>query len=342
VKVKELTYETAEWDRYVRQMCDASVYHLSVWKQLIENVFGHKTYYLYALDSEEHICGILPLVQLKSYLFGNYIVSLPFFNYGGMVVSDMQAEGVLTEYAISMAKRLGVSHIELRETLIRSENWKVRKDKVSMLLELPEKPEILWSSIGSKLRAQIKRPQREGVETTVGGVELVDDFYAVFSRNMRDLGTPVYSRKFFHTIASELSEESNLVVVKHKGTPVAAGFIVGYRDTAEIPWASSLRKYNSIGVNMQLYWDVLKLSIDKGYKTFDFGRSSEGSGTYRFKKQWGAKPRQLHWHYWLKDNGDIPILNPTNPKYKIAIEMWKKMPVSIANWLGPKIVKNLP
>jgi FemAB-related protein (PEP-CTERM system-associated) len=235
-----------------------------------------------------------------------------------------------------------VSHLELRAAREHELDLPVRSDKVSMRLPLPETPDELWSSIGSKLRAQVKRPRKEGAEVVLGGPEMIPEFYAVFSRNMRDLGTPVYPRRWFEEVFDAFAEQGRIAVVRVEGTPAAAGFLLGHRTIMEIPWASALREYNRIAVNMLLYWAVLEYSIEQGYETFDFGRSSMDAGTYRFKKQWGAEPHPLYWYYWMRDGGELPGLTPNNPKYRLAIRAWQRLPLPVANWLGPKIVKGLP
>ena len=159
---------------------------------------------------------------------------------------------------------------------------------------------------------------------------------------MRDLGTPVYGMSFFREILQCFSEQSNIIVVHLERRPVAAAFLLGHKDTLEIPWASTLRNVNHLSINMLLYWEVLKFAIENKYKYFDFGRSSKESGTYRFKQQWGAKPKQLFWHYWLYENTELPQLNPKNPKYSLLIAVWKKLPVNVTKVIGPRIVKNLP
>lgn len=343
MEIKLLQKETDAWDSFVYAHEKASIYHLSAWRSVIENAFGHGTHYLYTTNRNNDVSGILPLVQIKSALFGNYMVSMPFFNYGGILAASYEAKKALLAGAETLAREKGASHIEFRDVLDDADfGDEVRTDKVSMRLSLPEGEEELWSNIGSKLRAQIKRPAREGVRVSVGGIELLDEFYEVFSRNMRDLGTPVYSRKFFEEIFMCISDACRIVISRKGDLPVAAGFLIGYRGMMEIPWASSLREYNRLGVNMCMYWEALKYSVNQGFKQFDFGRSSVDSGTYKFKKQWGAKPIQLHWHYWLKSGQAIPMMNPSNPKYKLAIDMWQKLPLPIANYLGPMIVKNLP
>ena len=159
---------------------------------------------------------------------------------------------------------------------------------------------------------------------------------------MRDLGTPVYSNSFFSKILQQFPEHSKIIIVHLNNRPVAAAFLLGYKDTLEIPWASTIKDVNHLSMNMLLYWEVLKFAIKNQYQYFDFGRSSKNSSTFRFKQQWGAKPKQMYWHYWLPENVELPRLNPDNPEFALAISVWKKIPVIITKWLGPLIVKNLP
>jgi serine/alanine adding enzyme len=309
---------------------------------VIERVFGRETLYLLARDAGGAVRGVLPLVQLKSRLFGNFLVSVPYFNYGGVLADSSGARRALLAAAIGVARERGAGHIELRHRDEPEVDWPVREDKVSMLLDLPDTEEALWRSFTSKLRAQIRRPEKEGAVTRQGGAELVGDFYAVFARNMRDLGTPVYPKGFFETIVSTFPGEAKLFVVDLEGKPVAAGLTLAHGSTLEIPWASSLREANPFGVNMLLYWSVLRDATRRGFGRFDFGRCSEGSGTHKFKRQWGAAEAPLSWHYWLPAGEAIPRLTPRNPKYRAAIALWRKLPVPVANVLGPRIVKNLP
>jgi FemAB-related protein (PEP-CTERM system-associated) len=159
---------------------------------------------------------------------------------------------------------------------------------------------------------------------------------------MRDLGTPFYGKPFFYNILESFPENSQIIVLRMNNQPVAAGFLIGYRDTLEIPWASTIRDVNQLSMNMLLYWEALKFAIQSGFRYFNFGRSSRDAGTFRFKQQWGAQPKQLYWHYWLGEQGELPTLNPSNPKYALLINLWKRLPVTLTRWLGPPIVKNLP
>ena len=331
--------EEADWDDYILKSPQGSIYHLSNWKHLIKNVFGHETYLL-TIKNNDNITAALPLVRLKSALFGDSLVSMPYFNYGGVIADSPEAETQLLDQAVQLAKELGVSHIEYRDTQPR-EGMPVKADKITMTLPLAPSHDEQWATFSSKLRAQIRRPMKEGVEIQSGSLDQLDDFYTVFSRNMRDLGTPVYPKQFFKEILDRFSKNCHIIVVRHQNQPIAAGFLIGYKNQLEIPWASSLREFNRISPNMALYWESLKYAIDQGYTSFDFGRCSRGSGTYKFKKQWGAQEKPFYWHYWLKDGGPLPEINPKNPKYQFAIRAWQKLPLPIANWLGPKIVKNI-
>ncbi len=330
-----------EWNHYVRNHPTTTIYHRAEWKRLIQQSFGHKGYYFVAHNEQQKIVGILPLIHIKSWLFGNFFISMPYFNYGGAVANQLFIENKLISEACSYAKKLGADHIEYRDDIPR-EKLPVRRTKVNMILDLPQQPETLWSSFPAKLRSQIRRPQKEETTVHCGTETYLDDFYKVFTRNMRDLGTPVYSKSFFKNILRMFPESSQIIIVRLKNRPVAAGFLLGNQDILEIPWASTIRDVNHLSINSLLYWEALKFAIQNKYKYFDFGRSSLESGTYRFKKQWGANPKQSYWHYWLADNVELPKLNPDNPKFSLAIRIWKRLPLFITKWLGPPIVKNLP
>ena len=334
--------ERAQWDAYVMGSAVSACYHLSGWKNVIEGSFGHKTYYL-ASKNDGRMTGVLPLVQLKSLLFGNFMVSLPYFNYGGACSDTDDDRRELLKEAEQIALDQKVSHIELREEQAGDSSLPARTEKVSMRLPLPADPEQLWNSFSSKLRSQVKRPEKAGMYVTIGKEDQLDGFYDVFSRNMRDLGTPVYAKSFFRNILSAFPDTTWICTVStQSGAPAASGFLLGFKEIMEIPWASSVKAFNRESPNMLLYWSVLKFACEKGYATFDFGRSTRGVGTYRFKEQWGARPVQLYWHYWLRNGGKLPELNPHNPKYRTAIQVWKSLPLALTKMIGPHIVKNLP
>ena len=334
-------HQYAAWDAFVQQQPDASLYHLSGWRTICMQAFGHDCPYLAAWRGG-HIVAVLPLVRLQSRLFGHFMVSVPFFNYGGLLGGDAPARSALLVQAVALAQTEGCSHIELRERRPLP-GWPSRTDKVSMQRALPETPEQLWSELGSKLRAQIKKAQRNGLRFEQGGAELLDDFYAVFCTNMRDLGTPVYGKDFFATILRQAPGRPRLFIGRTQaGQAVSASLVVQHQGTMEVPWASTLRSAKGLNANMELYWQMLSCACSEGCTVFDFGRSSRDSATFRFKKQWGAEPVELHWNYWLASGGELPRLNPDNPKYRLAIAAWQRLPLWATRLIGPRLVKYLP
>lgn len=330
-----------DWNSYVEKNPAASIYHRAEWRTLIKQSFGHEGCYFIARGKNRTVVGILPLIHLKSRLFGDFLVSMPYFNYGGAIADHPLIEQGLMNAANNHAATLGSSHIEYRDNVPR-DGWPVRDEKVNMILPLAGSETELWDGFTPKLRAQIRRPQREDPQVLSGGKEYLDDFYDVFAHNMRDLGTPVYGRQFFSNILETFPEACRIMVVRLGNRPVAAGFLIRHRDTLEIPWASTIREVNHLSMNMLLYWEVLKYALLEGTRYFDFGRSSRDSGTYRFKQQWGARPVQLHWHYWLNGSKELPVINPDNPRYALAINIWKHLPIIITRTIGPHIVKNIP
>ena len=331
-----------QWDRYVLDHPIGTGYHLTAWRQVIEDTFGHRTSYLMVKDEQGDVRGVLPLVILSSRLFGRFFISLPFVNYGGILADGEEAKRLLLEAAVVEAKEARASHIELRHQDMGEIGWPCSHRKVSMRLEVPSQFEVLWRGFPSKLRSQVRRAQKEGMTVRIGGREHLEEFYTVFSRGMRDLGTPVYGKNFFQAILQTFPKESRICIVSSKGVTLAAGFLYGFRNTQEIPRASSDRRYNHLAPNMLLYSSALEYACQEGFQHFDFGRSTPGSGTYRFKEQWGARPILLRWHYWLRDGNELPQLNPQNPKYSLAIKMWQKLPLAFTTLVGPHIVKYLP
>jgi serine/alanine adding enzyme len=330
------------WDRHVLANVSSRNCHLTAWKRIVERAFGHQTYYLVSEDVDGQIDGVLPMARLRSWLFGDFMVSLPFLNYGGPCASDEGTAKRLVEAGTTLASSLGVRHLEIRTERPTDYGLTVRSAKVSMRISLPDTADDLWRQFPAKLRSQVNRAQREGMNVRIGGAEELDAFYSVFAVNMRDLGTPVYGKQFFAEILAEFAGDARICCIYLGAIPVAAGFLLAFRDTLEIPWASALRAFNRLSPNMLLYWSVLKYGCEQHYRVFDFGRSSPDSGPYRFKAQWGAQPVPLYWHYWLRPGVALPDLSPRNPRMQAAIRVWQRLPIGITRLLGPRIVKNLP
>jgi FemAB-related protein (PEP-CTERM system-associated) len=342
MKIEPLRQEDEPaWDAFVRAHPAGSLYHLAGWRHLIAEVFGHGSHYLVGRDEAGAIVGALPLVRVRG-LFGDYMVSLPYFTYGGPLGAGEAEEAELMHAAGALARELGVSHVEFRGLHVREPAWPVRTDKVTLHRPLAADEDGLSKSLSRERRRQVKKAQDGQSEILHGGAELLDDFYAVFARNMRDLGTPVYARGFFAAMLARFPEAARIIAVRREGRPAGAAFLLGFRERLEVPWVSTVREMNAHYVNTLLYWEQLRYAVSAGYRVFDFGRSSVDSGTYGFKRQWGAEPVQLHWQYWLAPGRGMPGLTPSSPKFRLAVRAWQHLPLAIANRLGPRIVKDLP
>jgi serine/alanine adding enzyme len=352
------------WNEYVALHSHGVFSHHLGWKNIIEKTYGHKTYYLMAVRAKEgkrSVEGVLPLAHLKHPLFGNSLISMPFLDHGGILADDAEVERSLLEEAVRLAGSLGTKSIELRHldpiSVVKANGmnraipmsgvgiagWsiRVRSHKVRMLLPLPPSSELLMKSFKSKLRSQIQKPLKEGMISKIGGNELADDFYKVFCKNMRDLGSPVHSKELMVNILRELPNDAKIAMVYRREIPLACGLMIAFKDTMSNPWASSLREYRELGPNMLLYWTMLQYASDHGFKLFDLGRSSEGEGTYNFKEQWGARPVPLHWHY--ASNGHTSTSDEIDKeKFGRAVWLWQKMPTSATKIFGPMIRKYIP
>lgn len=330
------------WDSFVESAQDATSYHRFKWKDVIAKSFGHQCYYLAAIDDKEEWQGVLPLVHMRSRLFGNFLISVPFVNYGGLLFKDESAKGTLLEEAERLRRSLGATHVELRHVGRSLPEIPTREHKVTMVLDLAADVDSQWRAFNAKLRNQIRKAEKNELRCIVGHLELLDEFYLVFARNMRDLGTPVYAKGFFRNILEAFPDTTRIFAVYHETTMIAAGIGSWFRDTLEVPWASSISAYNGLCPNNILYWHAIRFAIGNGLRKFDFGRSTPHEGTYNFKKQWGALPVQLYWQYLLDGRNSMPDLNPSNPKYQAAIRLWQRLPLPVTKVLGPMIVQNIP
>jgi FemAB-related protein (PEP-CTERM system-associated) len=330
--------DQSAWDDFVNARGDRPGYHDWGWRRVFANAFGHEPVYLIARAGND-VVGVLPIVHIKSLLFGNSLTSLPFLNYGGVMADTEQAAALLVAAARDEARARKCEHVELRHVARQFPNLPCKTHKVAMHLALSGN---LWEDLDRKVRNQIRKAEKSGLTVQRGGEELVADFYAVFSRNMRDLGTPVYSRRLFEEVLRTFPQRSQLHIVRFKGTPVAAGLTYRTATMVQLPWASSIRDYNSLCPNVLLYWDAIQYAQSAGASTFDMGRSTPNEGTFKFKAQWGAEPVALHWEYQLLMGDQLPNVSPANPKFQFAIALWQKLPVSVTRRVGPMIVRAIP
>jgi serine/alanine adding enzyme len=326
------------WDGFVRGQAGWTHFHLYGWKRIMETVLGHECLYLVARDESRTFRGVLPLVRVRSAVFGHFLVSMPFLNYGGPLGAP-DAIRELTDRAAALADEGHVKLLELRSRVPLPLDLPVSHRKITVVLDLPGQAEQLWADFGSKLRSQVKRPQKEGVEMRFGP-EQVEPFFAVFARHMRDLGTPTQPRALFAAIAEAFGDTVWFGCAYHKGRAVAAGAGFRWDTELEMTWASSLSAYNPIAPNMLLYWAFMQRAIGDGATLFNFGRCTPGVGTHRFKRQWGSRDEPLWWYQ--RGAGVSATPSPDDPAFAWGPRVWRRLPLALATALGPRIVRLIP
>ena len=338
IRVERLTGVAADWDPFVRSQRNWTPFHLLAWRDVIAQVYGHQTVYLAARDGDG-LVGVLPLVLVKSAVFGRFLVSMPFVNYGGPLGSA-DAVRALAGEAARIATEERVKLLELRSRTELPLDLPVSHRKITVVLDIPAgSPDALFKSFDAKLRSQVRRPQKAGIVVRFG-VDQLDPFYRVFARHMRDLGTPVQPKKLFTALANSFGDDLWIGVAWLGDEPVAAG--VGFRwdSEFEMTWASSLYAWNKLSPNMALYWAFMERACNSGVTLFNFGRCSVGAGTHRFKKQWGSRDEQLWWYQ--QGSGVASTPSPDDGAYAWGPRVWKHLPVGIANLIGPPIVAGIP
>ena len=329
-----------EWDAFAARQPGFTHFHRHGWKDVIEQVFRHECIYLEA-RSGGALAGVLPLVRVRSRIFGHYLVSMPFLNYGGPLGTD---DGVraLAEHAVERARADGVKLLELRSRVALPVELPASHRKITVVLDIPTgRPDELLKAIGSKLRSQVRRPMKEGVEIRFG-LDQVAPFFDVFSRHMRDLGTPTQPRGLFEAMAHHFPDDVWIGVAWFRGRPIAGGAGFRWGSEFEMTWASALVEHNRIAPNMGLYWAFLERATAEGCRTFNFGRCTPGSGTHRFKLQWGGRDEPLYWYQWAPGGGTAATPSPDQGAYRWGPMLWKKLPVGLATALGPRVVRGIP
>lgn len=330
-----------EWNAFAARQSGYTHFHRAEWLDVMRRVMGHETFALAALDERDQPHAVLPLVRVKSPLFGHYLMSMPFLNYGGPLGSP---EGVrlLVGHATERARRDRVKLLELRSRVPLDVGLPVSHRKVTVVLDLPAAgPDTLFKSFTSKLRSQVRRPQKEGVSVTFGP-DNVAGFYEVFSQHMRDLGTPVLSRRLFEVIAETFGDSAWFGVAWLGGRPVACGAGFQWDGEFEMTWASSLREHNRIAPNMLLYWAFMERAMAEGLTRFNFGRCTPDGGTHKFKLQWGGVDEALHWYDYAPGGGEVHTPSPDAGALSMAPRIWQRLPLGLTNALGPHVVKYIP
>ena len=332
--------DASDWPDYLRRASGASLFHDPRWGLVMARAYGNRPFYLTARRDGAPV-GLLQLIGQKSLLFGSHLCSLPYFDAAGILAGDEPARDALLSRAEQLMNELGADWVEIRQATPIARSLPTRKDKVALVLDLPGRSEQLWKLLKAKVRNQIRKAQREGLTASRGDERLLGEFYPVYARNMRDLGSPPHAKRFFRLICGQFRRLVRVFVVRSGGRAVAASLTVRDGGTVHVPWAASDWRLRQVCPNMLLYWSMLADACDTGAASFDFDRSTLNSGTYRFKKQWGARDLPLYWHYLTRLPGRVPALRPDSPKYRFLAACWRRLPVRLASLLGPRVISKL-
>lgn len=344
VSVRQLQDSVAgtdiRWDDYVKAQPSGTFFHLSGWQQVLRRAFGHRCFFLYA-ERDGVIVGVLPLAQVKSLLFGNNLAALPFCVYGGIVASDDEAREALQQAACKKAEELGVDALEMRNwSASNNSDWPQKNLYVTFRKEIDPDHDVNLKAIPNRQRAMVRKGINNGLSS-----ELVQDtkrLYRVYSESVRNLGTPVFTARYFAILQEVFGSDCRTLMIVHEGRDVAGVMSFYFRDEVLPYYGGSLAIARTIkGTNDFMYWELMRRSCDEGLKIFDFGRSKKGTGAFKFKKNWGFTPQDLHYEYYLVNASEMPELNPNNPRYEQLISIWRKLPLPVANTIGPWVARYL-
>jgi FemAB-related protein (PEP-CTERM system-associated) len=327
------------WDEFVFACPEATFFHRAAWQGIIKDVFRHPTYFFYAEEAGK-ITGVLPLAHVKSLLFGNALIALPFAVYGGVAASNTEVSQTLEDEAQKLAQKLGVDHLEFRNVNPRHTDWPTQDLYVTFRKEILPDVEANMLAIPRKQRAMVRKGIKNGLISTVD--RNADRFFKVFADNVHRHGTPAMPKRYFDTLLQVFGDDCEVLTVTGPDGQLLSSVLSFYfRDEVLPYYAGDDESARHLAANDFKYWELMRRACERGFKLFDYGRSKEGTGPYAFKKNWGFEPQPLHYEYCLYKRDSIPQNNPNNPKYKLFIAAWRRMPIGLANWLGPHIVRNL-
>ena len=339
ISIEELTAESlAHWDAFVEGCPNATFFHLAGWKQVIEQSFGHRAYYLFA-ESGGEILGVLPLVHINSRLFGNALMSTPFCVYGGVASGNAGVCSQLEAAACKLAEELEVDYLEFRNREARHPDWPTKELYVTFRKTMEADVEANMMAIPRKQRAMV----RKGIKAGLSGDfdNSTESFYSAYSQSVHNLGTPVFSRKYFECLHEVFSDKCDILTINHEGELVGSVMNFYFRDEVLPYYGGGTPIARQLKGNDFMYWELMRRSCERGLKVFDYGRSKQGTGSYSFKKNWGFEPIPLYYEYYLVKAREMPDLSPMNPKYRLFINAWKRLPLTITKVIGPLIARNL-
>ena len=339
ITVHDLTAaHAAQWDAFVNACPKATFFHLAGWEQVIEQAFGHDTYYLFA-ESGNEIRGVLPLVHIKSSLFGNALISTPFCVYGGVASEDEAVCQQLEDAACKLAEELGVDYLELRNREARHPDWPTKQLYMTFRKTIESDQEAIMLAIPRKQRAMVRKGIKAGLQGNFD--DSIKDFYSAYSQSVHNLGTPVFSRTYFECLRDVFGDKCDILTVTHNGELVSSVMNFYFRDEVLPYYAGGTPVARQLKGHDFMYWELMRHSCERGLKVFDFGRSKQGTGPFSFKKNWGFEPSQLFYEYYLVKAKQMPDVSPLNPKYKLFINIWKRLPLSVTEVIGPLLARNL-
>jgi FemAB-related protein (PEP-CTERM system-associated) len=331
------------WDAFVRSHPSGSAFHLMAWQRLIHRSFGYEPKHIIARSAASgDVLGVLPLFLVRSLLFGRMLVSTPRAQYGGILASSQETEQAILQRARKLAEELKVEFLELRNFRnTAADEGLLQKDLyVTFRQELREDIEANLLAIPRKTRAEVREGIKHGLEFKVDEIG-PNEFFQLYSRSVRDLGTPVFTKRLIDEGPRQFGTNCKIFSVHWKGTLVSAVWTLFYNDEVVPYFGGSLREYNHLAVNNYMYWMLMRYGVENGYKVFDFGRSKKGTGAFDFKKRWGMVMTDLPYQYSLVKSAGMPDTSPLNPKFSIGIEMWRKLPLPVTTFIGPLISKHL-
>ena len=330
--------DRARWDAYVQGHPDATFFHRVGWRRVIEKAFGHRTHFLLA-ERDGDIVGVLPLAEINSRLFGHSLGSLPFCAYGGILADHDAAYRALDEAAQALAKKLKVGALEYRNQVAQHAHWPTKDLYVTFKKKIESEIEANMNAIPRKQRAMVRKGIKAGL---VGEIDSnTTRFFQAYSASVHRLGTPVFSRRFFQLLKDEFGDNCEVLTITLDGKVISSVMSFYFRDEVLPYYGGGVEAARAVAGNDFMYWELMRRACERGLKVFDFGRSKRGTGSFDFKKNWGFEPTPLYYEYFLVTDTEVPEINPLNPKYSLFIKAWKKMPLALANVIGPHIVKNL-
>ncbi len=328
-----------KWDQYVENNPSATFFHKAGWKEVIEKTFGHQTYYFYTEENGK-VTGILPLVHIKSLLFGHSLSSCAFCVYGGIIADDTESYAELDTKACELAKELGVDHLEMRNRTQMAEDRPYKELYVTFRKELDSDEEKNMLAIPRKQRAMIRKGIKKGLKSEID--EGIDRFYQAYSESVRNLGTPVFAKKYFKILKQVFKQDCEILIIVDEKGLLISGVMSFYFKNEILPYyGGGTENARAVQGNDFMYWEVMRRAVEKGISIFDYGRSKEGTGSYKFKKHWGFEPKPLYYEFYLVNAKEIPDINPLNPKYQIFIAAWKRLPLAVSQIVGPWLAKDL-